>query len=178
MATFPSGAMDEIVCVERDSFCLSAASGQVLASTKGSGKASQTGVAADLIQDEKSYSSDASMSTPLGKASRQALTAAVNGLLKEMPVMRWNARVVDVRNGVVYLGATTTDGMRPGLELEVHEIGEPLIDPATGQSLGAPERLLGIVKVETVLEKFSTASVLSGAGIARGHVVRMKGTTP
>jgi glycogen debranching enzyme len=30
MATFPSGAMDEIVCVERDSFCLSAASGQVV----------------------------------------------------------------------------------------------------------------------------------------------------
>jgi len=30
MATFPSGAMDEIVCVERDSFCLSAVSGQVV----------------------------------------------------------------------------------------------------------------------------------------------------
>lgn len=157
---------------------IDAASGQVIAATKGIGKASQTGVAADLTQGEKSYSSDASMSTPLGKASRQALTEAVNGLLQQMPTMRWSARVVDVRNSVVYLSATTTDGIRPGLELEVYEIGEPLTDPATGQSLGAPERLLGTVKVETVLEKFSTASVLSGEGIARGHVVRMKGATP
>ncbi len=53
-----------------------------------------------------------------------------------------------------------------------------LLDPATGQSLGAPERFLGVVKVETVLERFSTASVLSGDGIGRGHVVRLKGATP
>ena len=152
--------------------------GQVIASTKGTGKASQTGVAADLVEGEKSFSSDASATTPLGTASRQALDDAVSGLLQSMPAIRWSARVVDVRDGIVYLGAVGSDGVKPGLELDVYAIGEPLIDPATGESLGSPERLLGAVRVETVLEKFSTARVLSGEGIARGHVVRMKGTTP
>ncbi len=157
---------------------IDATSGQVLASAKGKGKASQAGIAADLIKGEKSYSSEGNLSTPLGKASRQALAEGVKALLAMMPTMRWSARVVDVRNGVVYLGAAGSDGVQPGLELEVYEIGEALTDPGTGQSLGAPERFLGVVKVETVLEKFSTASVVSGEGIARGHVVRLKGAAP
>lgn len=69
-------------------------------------------------------------------------------------------------------------GMRPGLELEVFEAGEPLVDPATGKSLGAPEVLVGTVVVDRVLEQFSTAKVPEGATIARGHVVRLKPTKP
>ena len=157
---------------------IDASTGSVIASTKGNGKASQLGVASDLLKGEQSYSADANLTTPLGKASRQALSNAVTGLLERMPVIRWSARIVDVRNGVVYLSATQSDGMKPGLELDVYDVGEPLVDPATGESLGAPERLVGTVKVETMLEKFSTASVVTGEGIARGHVVRMKGTTP
>jgi len=157
---------------------IDATSGQIIYSSKGKGKASQTGVAADLIKAEKSYSGDATMTTPLGQASRQALQDAVVALLVGMPRVRWSARVVDVRNGVVYLGATAADGVQPGLELEVYEMGEALIDPATGQSLGAPEKFVGTITVETVLERFSTAKVTSGDGLARGHVVRLKGTTP
>ena len=157
---------------------IDAATGQIIFSTKGKGKASQTGVAADLIKGEKSYSADANFTTPLGQASRQAMQEAVVALLVGMPKVRWSARVVDVRDGVVYLGAAAADGMQPGLELEVYEMGEALVDPATGQSLGAPERLVGVVKVATVLERFSTGEIVSGQGIARGQVLRLKGATP
>ena len=157
---------------------IDASSGLILYATKGKGKASQTGVAADLIKDEKSYKADATMTTPLGQASRQALQEAVVGLLMGMPKMRWSARVVDVRNGVVYVGATGNDGMQAGLELEVYEAGEALVDPATGQSLGSPERFVGTIVIETVLERFSTAKIVGGDGLARGLVVRVKGQTP
>jgi curli biogenesis system outer membrane secretion channel CsgG len=156
---------------------IDASSGEVLASAQGKGKASQTGVAADLMRGEKTLSGDGTASTPLGQASRQAIASSVKSLLARMPAIRWSALIVDVRDGVVYLGAAAADGMRPGLELEVYEMGEPLVDPGTGQSLGAPERLIGSVRVETVLEKFSTASVLTGEAIARGHVVRAKGAS-
>ena len=145
---------------------------------QGRGKSSQTGIAADLVREEKSYKADATLTTPLGLASRQALQEAVVGLLTGMPKMRWSARVVDVRNGVVYVGATGNDGMQPGLELEVYEAGEALVDPATGQSLGAPERFVGTIVIETVLERFSTAKIVGGEGLARGHVVRLKGQAP
>lgn len=153
-------------------------SGQILFSSKGRGKASQTGVAADLAKGEKSYSADATMTTPLGQASRQAMQEAVVALLVGMPKVRWSARVVDVRDGVVYLGAAAADGMEPGLELEVYEMGQALVDPSTGESLGAPERMVGTIRIETVLERFSTAAVVRGEGLARGQVVRLKGATP
>jgi curli biogenesis system outer membrane secretion channel CsgG len=157
---------------------IDATSGQILFSSKGRGKASQVGVAADLMRGEKTYTGDGTMTTPLGQASRQALDQSVAALLAGMPALRWSARVVDVRNGVVYLGAAGADGMEPGLELEVYEMGEALVDPGTGQSLGAPERFVGIVRIETVLEKFSTAKLVSGESLARGQVVRVKGATP
>ncbi len=154
---------------------IDASTGQILHSAKGSGKASQTGIAADLIKDDKSISADASMTTPLGQASRQAIQTAVANLLVGMPHIRWSARVVDVRDGVVYLNAAGADGMRPGMRLEVYEAGEALVDPETGLSLGAPEKRLGEIVIESVLEKFSTAKIASGEGIARGQVVRLPG---
>jgi curli biogenesis system outer membrane secretion channel CsgG len=157
---------------------IDATTGEILFSSKGKGKASQTGVASDLLKGEKSFSTDGSATTPLGNASRQAIQQAVTGLLAGLPKVRWNARIVDVRNGVIYLGAAGADGVQPGLELEVYEMGEALTDPATGQSLGAPEKFIGIIKVETVLEKFSTAKAISGEGFARGYVARLKGATP
>jgi curli biogenesis system outer membrane secretion channel CsgG len=153
---------------------IDASSGEVIYSTKGSGKASQTGVGADLVKDEKSYKSDAQLTTPLGQASRAAIQRAVVALVTGMPKIRWSGRIVDVRQGVVYVNAAAADQMKPGLELDVFEAQEALIDPATGKSLGAPERFLGTIVIDRVLEKFSTAKLVKGEGIARGHVVRMK----
>ena len=154
---------------------IDATTGEILHSAKGNGKAAQTGVAADLIREEKSISADATLTTPLGQASRQAIQTAVANLLVGMPRIRWSARVVDVRDGVVYLNAAAADGMRPGLRLEVHEAGEALVDPETGLSLGAPERPIGEIVIERVLERFSTARITGGDGIGRGHVVRLPG---
>ena len=153
---------------------IDATTGEVIYSAKGNGKADQTGVAADLTKAEKSYSADAQMSTPLGQASRAAIQNAVVSLLIGMPKLRWSGRVIDVRSGVVYVNAAAADGMRPGLELEVYEAQPPLVDPSTGQTLGAPERRVGTIVIESVLEKFSTAKIASGDGIARGHVLRLK----
>ncbi|MEZ4587253.1 MAG: CsgG/HfaB family protein [Gemmatimonadales bacterium] len=148
--------------------------GEVLYATKGKGKASQTGVAADLVREEKSYSADAELVTPLGQASREAIQNAVVGLLTGMPKVRWSGMVADVRDGVVYLNVAARDGMKPGLELEVFELGEALVDPATGKPLGAPESQRGTIVVERVFEQFSTARVQEGDAIARGQVVRLK----
>jgi curli biogenesis system outer membrane secretion channel CsgG len=157
---------------------IDATTGEVIYSSKGKGKASQTGIAADLIREEKSYSADATFTTPLGQASRQAIHNALAGILTGMPKIRWSARVVDARGEVIYLNAATADGLQPGLELDVFQPGEALVDPETGKALGAPETRIGSIVVETVLEKFSTAKVTSGTGFARGQVVRLKGAEP
>ena len=133
-----------------------AATGEVLSSAKGSGSAS------------------GSWSTPLGEASRGAITKAVAQLVAGMPEPRWSAKIVDVRDGVVYLNAGSDGGVEPGLVLEVYETQAALIDPDTGKNLGAPDRLLGEIQIETVKAGFSTAKVVSGSGFARNNIARKK----
>jgi curli biogenesis system outer membrane secretion channel CsgG len=148
--------------------------GELVYSAKGEGKASQTGVATDLARDDKTWSAGGNTSTPLGQASRDALTNAVKALLVGMPKVAWTGRVIDVRDGVVYVNSTAADGMKSGLELLVFEIQPALVDPETGKSLGAPERQVGTIVIDAVLEKFSTAKVTKGDGITRGQVLRLK----
>lgn len=147
---------------------------ELIYSSQGEGKASMTGIAADLTRDDKSWSAGGTTATPLGQASREALDNAVKALLKGMPKVAWTGRVIDVRDGVVYVNATAADGMRPGLELLVFEVQPALVDPETGKTLGAPEREVGAIVIDAVLEKFSTAKITKGDGITRGLVLRFK----
>ncbi len=147
---------------------------ELIFSAKGEGKASQTGVAADLTKGDKSWGGGGSTSTPLGEASRDALASAVKALMVGMPKIAWTGRVIDVRDGVVYVNATAVDGMKPGLALLVYEQQPALIDPETGKALGAPERQVGTIVIDKVLEKFSTAKVTAGDSVTRGHVLRFK----
>jgi curli biogenesis system outer membrane secretion channel CsgG len=151
-----------------------AATGEVLASAKGSGNASTTGVATDITKDDQQISASGSWSTPLGQASRAAITQVVEQLVAGLPEPKWSAKIVEVRDGVVYLNAGTDGGVSSGQVLEVYEVQPPLIDPDTGRNLGAPDKLLGEIQVEKVQAGFSTAKVVKGSGFARNNVVRRK----
>lgn len=153
---------------------IDAATGEVLASAKGNGSASSTGVAADLTKDDQQISSSGAWSTPLGQASRAAITEVVEQLVAGLPEPRWSAKVVDVRDGVVYLNAGLDGGVSAGTVLEVYEVQPALIDPDTGRNLGAPDKLLGEIQVDSVKAGFSTARILTGGGFARNNVVRQK----
>jgi curli biogenesis system outer membrane secretion channel CsgG len=155
---------------------IDAVTGEVIASAKGRGKASATGAYADLTRDDKNINTNVTSSTPLGEASRSAIQNAVADLLLQSPrQLVWARRVVDVRDGLVYVSSGRGDGLAPGVVLQVFEQGQALIDPDTGRNLGSPDRLLGEVQVETVEERYSVAKVVSGQGFTRNHLVRIKG---
>jgi len=131
-------------------------------------------VATDLTKGDQQISASGAWSTPLGQASRAAITKVVEQLVAGLPEPKWSAKIVDVRDGVVYLNAGADGGVSPGQVLEVYEVQPALIDPDTGKNLGAPDKLLGEIQVETVQAGFSTAKMLAGGGFARNNVVRRK----
>lgn len=149
--------------------------GEVIASIKGDGDAAQQGVTADLTKDEKSYDGSVALATPLGKASREAIQKSVAGIITHLPKMKWSARVIDFRDGVVYVNAGTGYGMQPGMALEIFDPQPALIDPESGRNLGAPDKLVGEVVIESVDSQYSTARVVSGTTFKRNQVVRLKG---
>ena len=157
---------------------IDAVTGEVIASIRGDGNAAQQGVTTDLTKDEKHYDGSVTLSTPLGKASRQAIEKSVAGILGSIPKMKWSARVIDFRDGVVYVNAGQGYGMQPGMALEIFDPQPALLDPETGRNLGSPDRLVGEVVIESVEAQYSTAKVVSGADFQRNQVVRLKGQGP
>lgn len=157
---------------------IDAVSAEVIASVKGSGSAAQQGVTAALTREEKSYDGAVAAATPLGKASRDAIRQAVAGIVASQPKMRWSARVIDYRDGLLYVNAGTNSGMQPGLVLEVFDPQPALIDPESGRNLGAPDRLVGEVTVDRVDAQYATARVVTGSDFKRNQVVRLKGQGP
>ncbi|MFT4587691.1 MAG: curli biogenesis system outer membrane secretion channel CsgG [Candidatus Binatia bacterium] len=55
----------------------------------------------------------------------------------------------------------------------VYAVGEALIDPDTGENLGAEELLVGKARIISVAPKTSTAEILEDNGINRGAVLRL-----
>lgn len=66
-------------------------------------------------------------------------------------------RVIGFSGGVVTLNRGEGGGLEPGQLLDVFSEGQELVDPDTGESLGAEEVRLGRVRVVEVLPRFSKA---------------------
>jgi len=153
---------------------IDAVTGEVVASIKGDGSSAQQGVTTHLTKDEKKYDGSIALSTPLGKASREAIQKSVAAIIDNLPKVKWSARVIDFRDGVVYVNAGSALGMMKGMSLAVFDSQATLIDPETGRNLGSPEKRVGEIMIDVVEPQFSTATVVSGSGFKRNQVVRLK----
>ena len=83
------------------------------------------------------------------------------------------AKVLVVRDGVATINRGEGAGISVGEVWEAFATGEELIDPDTGESLGAEEVAIGFVRVISVAPKFARAEVCGlDRGIAKGCIVR------
>jgi TolB-like protein len=154
---------------------LDAETGEVLFSQRGSGDASAKMVEADVSVGEQAFSTELAGSTPLGKASRQAIEEVVAALVDGLADLEWTGRIVDVRDGVIYVNAGFDAGIETGMEFDVYEQQPALIDPATGQSLGAPERCIGRIRIVQVEDRYAVAEPLDGTDFQRDALLRFAG---
>ena len=66
-------------------------------------------------------------------------------------------------------------GVKVGDIYEIFALGEAMIDPDTGENLGAEETLIGTIKVTSVLPKFSKGTIVGeDNGISKGQILRLK----
>lgn len=152
-----------------------AATGEALFSTHAEGKATGSNLSADLIKGGQEFDAATARDTPLGEATRQAMGRVVDAMAERAKSIRWSATVIDVRDDQVYINAGNDGGVRAGATFAVFHPGDKLIDPDTGQSLGAPETQIGSIVIDTVQDKYSVAKMPSGSGMKRGDVVRLPG---
>ncbi|HEX9746921.1 MAG TPA: VCBS repeat-containing protein [Methylomirabilota bacterium] len=108
---------------------------------------------------------------PAGPTSSAPMTALVDQLFDLFP--KFEGEVLEVRGGVLTLGAGAKEGARPGLDVEIFRQGREIKHPRTGQILGRAEDPLGGARIAQTQEAFSTAMAPAGAEIRPGDRFRV-----
>lgn len=97
--------------------------------------------------------------TPIGQAVMSAVNIGVYELVKQIGSAPVEGSVIKVDGDRVYINLGE-DALGPGDTLTAVILGEELIDPDTGLSLGGEEEAIGTLQVVSVSEKFSIAEPL------------------
>jgi hypothetical protein len=162
--------------VAMDVRLIDASTGQVLQSHRVEGKADSSGLSLGLDNRWASIGGEHFSKTPLGHATRQALTEAVrliSGTLLALPAERpaeW--RVVEVMDNQIYVNAGEGAGLKIGARLRVVSMARELIDPETQAVLGALEQDAGEVEIVDIKDRYSVAAIRGAFTPKRGDTVR------
>ncbi|MDZ7268040.1 MAG: hypothetical protein ONB48_09935 [candidate division KSB1 bacterium] len=114
----------------------------------------------------------------VGKATREAIEEIVK-LLGQQGGGAWSAKIVTVKDGQIIINSGRENGVNIGDVFVVVRPGEELIDPDTGESLGASEETIGEIKVTDNnfggKGRASACMTVKGSGFAAGDLVKEKG---
>jgi len=110
--------------------------------------------------------------TLVGKATREAIDDLVETITETLEGVPWTGRVVKADGSKIYLNAGQDVGVAAGMRFNVYRMGEELIDPVTGLSLGAEEEKIGTIEATDIKEKYSICTAASGTGFGAGDMVR------
>jgi len=145
---------------------------EVLASTVARGTATSSGADMKVSGRKMDASAAGFMSTPLGRASREAIDGTVQFIIASLGNAPWEARVIRADGDDIYLNAGEENSMKVGERFNLYRAGEALIDPASGTKLGTPDKLIGTIVVKAVKPKYSVAAMVSGEKPERNDIVR------
>lgn len=110
----------------------------------------------------------------IGKATREAvdeIAALLNRQIQDLPI---EGKVIKVSGETVFIKPGADAGISVGDTFVVYSVGEDLIDPDTGLSLGNEEEIAGSIQINQLIPKGKAAKgiILTGNGIKVGDVVR------
>ena len=83
------------------------------------------------------------------------------------------ARIVSKIDRQVTISRGEGSGVAVGQVWEVFALGEEMLDPDTGASLGREELKVGQVRISRVNPKTSQAEIVSDSGIDKGALLRL-----
>jgi len=109
---------------------------------------------------------------PIIDGMAQKMSSKVSSLkIAPAALSKHEGAVIKVSGGQAFINLGTRNGVNNGDTFTVYRKGEALIDPDTGEELGADEDRIGTVTVTKASTKFSQCKVNSGK-IKKGDIVK------
>lgn len=125
------------------------------------------GAAGGVIGIEKNSPVSYAVQSCIQKAAYQIAIA-----LADRP---WSGSVMKIAGDKVYVNAGSAAGLTAGTVLVAFSLGEELVDPETGMTLGSETERIGLLEITEVKEKFSLARIKEGCqGIKEGDKVEVQ----
>jgi curli biogenesis system outer membrane secretion channel CsgG len=151
-------------------YVVDSTTGQVVASKKVIGTAKSSGMNVGFSNRDWSGDMGGFKKTNVGTAMEKAIDDAVAFIVTQLPSLHWSGNVILVNGPHVYINRGSREGVAVG---QVFKVGtsEVLRDPATGETLDVAFTEKGQIRAETVKEKISICSVISGDGLDKGMSV-------
>jgi len=149
--------------------------GQVLYSHNAAGHASSSSVGVSVSRGIVDFGAEGFNNTPLGQATREAISDCVNFITSKMESMPFSAKVIKVTGDNIYINAGTNLNIKPGMTFRAYSVGESIVDPDTNLVLGQEEKMVGVVEVKNVQDKFSIGYPKSGcSSLRKGDVLKLE----
>jgi curli biogenesis system outer membrane secretion channel CsgG len=170
-----AGVKSQTAVMEISLRIVDASTGQILSTSRAEGSASSSGVDASIVNRRSgaSTSAGAFSATPIGKAGEAAIVKAVNQIASGMRGVLWSALVVEASDGKVYVNVGADRNVQSGMILHVYHKGKVFKDPVSGQVLDVEMTPVGVIQIDGVREKLSTAVVVSGQVPQRGDQLKL-----
>jgi len=150
--------------------------GQIISSYRAEGKAWGKAFGAKMGNALFEFGGEVFQKTPLGKATRRAITSAMDYVLsvveKQIKDFTWLGRVIDVSGEYVYIDAGKLANVRVGDQLRLFNVEKVLTHPETNEILGLIENESGMAVATQVELKYTKARFQGGYRPSIGSLVR------
>ena len=153
-------------------YVVDSTTGQVVASKRVAGVAKKGGLTVGYTDRDWGADLGGFKKTNVGKAVEAAIDEAVAFITSQVKDMPWTGSVIMVKGNQVFVNRGSREGVSSGQTFKVG-ISEVLRDPDTGETLDVSFEEKGQVRVESVKEKVSICTVVSGEGFERGMAVAL-----
>jgi len=112
--------------------------------------------------------------SPMGEITGGTVKAMAGRIQAMLQNTKWQCKVVDVIDGLIYGNAGTGAGISIGDEFDIIRPGKVLTDPVSGAVLGIVERQIDTLKVVSVENSYFVGKSSNPEKIERSYIIRQK----
>jgi curli biogenesis system outer membrane secretion channel CsgG len=108
-------------------------------------------------------------------AYRASIVNLMGNLVKALNSIEWTCIVADVSGEKIYVNAGKSSNLELNKQVNIFELGKPIMDPASGKELGREETMTGEASVVSYLgDNGSVLKLTSGKMPKKGDICKLK----
>ena len=151
-------------------------SGEIICSESITESVRASDVAVKAEYNSVSFGGSTFYRKPLGRATAKVIGKAVERISNVVACRPWLPKIALVQpGGVIIINGGSQRGVAAGSSFDVYDVGDPIIDPDTGDTIGVqPGRVVGRIRISRVMSRYSQAVIVLGkaAGFRIGQHCR------